>query len=195
MRMYIAMSVLVVAVLGAVSLHAADAISLDGEWSLRYWPQSSAEGTVRDVASVPADAKSVKATVPGNCELDLVNAGRRLRGCDGQGGEERRDGVQEPSVARPVERQQRERLRRRVRLGIAPRVQEGLQPRPQFAQDSSRSCIRVRRDAPVPTELSVPFSGQGVVLIDAILDGKPYANYFLYGDPPFDWREIKRLVR
>lgn len=35
MRMYIAMSVLVVAALGAVSLHAAEAISLDGEWSLR----------------------------------------------------------------------------------------------------------------------------------------------------------------
>ena len=69
------MSVFAVALLGAASLHAADAISLDGEWSLRYWPQSSAEGAVRDVASVPADAKSVKATVPGNCELDLVNAG------------------------------------------------------------------------------------------------------------------------
>ena len=75
MRMHIAMSVIAVAVLGAVPLHAADAISLDGEWSLRYWPQFSAEEAVRDVASVPADAKSVKATVPGNCELDLVNAG------------------------------------------------------------------------------------------------------------------------
>ena len=94
--MHIAMSVLVVAVLGAASLHAADAISLDGEWSLRYWPQSSAEGAVRDVASVPADAKSVKATVPGNCELDLVNAGlmpppevgmnvREFRVCEGYG--------------------------------------------------------------------------------------------------------------
>ena len=50
MRMHIAMSVLAVAALGAVSLHAAEAISLDGEWSLGYWPQSSAEEAVRDVA-------------------------------------------------------------------------------------------------------------------------------------------------
>lgn len=73
--MHIAMSILAVAALGAASLHAADAISLDGEWSLRYWRQKSAEGAVRDVASVPVDAKSVRATIPGNCELDLVNAG------------------------------------------------------------------------------------------------------------------------
>jgi beta-mannosidase len=94
--MHIAMSVFAVAVLGAVSLHAADAISLDGEWSLRYWKQKSAEDAVRDVASVPADAKSVRATVPGNCELDLVNAGlmpppevgmnvREFRVCEGYG--------------------------------------------------------------------------------------------------------------
>ena len=69
------MSVFAVAVFGAVSLYAADSISLDGEWNLRYWRQNSAEEAVRDVASVPADAKSLKATVPGNCELDLVNAG------------------------------------------------------------------------------------------------------------------------
>ena len=94
--MHIAMPVFAVAVIGAVSLHAADAISLDGEWNLKYWPQASSEEAVRDVASVPADAKSVKATVPGNCELDLVNAGlmpqpeigmnvREFRACEGYG--------------------------------------------------------------------------------------------------------------
>ena len=49
-------------------------LSLDGEWRLDYFPQPD-DGAVREVAIVPADAKSVKATVPGNCELDLVNAG------------------------------------------------------------------------------------------------------------------------
>ena len=52
----------------------AAALSLDGEWRLDYFPQPD-DGAVRAVAAVPADAKSVKATVPGNCELDLVNAG------------------------------------------------------------------------------------------------------------------------
>ena len=88
--------VFAVAVLGAASLSAADAISLDGEWSLKCWQQKSADDAVRDVASVPADAKSVKAIVPGNCELDLVNAGlmpqpevgmnvREFRACEGYG--------------------------------------------------------------------------------------------------------------
>ena len=90
------MSVLAVAAFGVLSLNAADAISLDGEWGLKYWTQSSAEDAVRDVAAVPVDAKSVKATVPGNCELDLVNAGlmpppevgmnvREFRACEGYG--------------------------------------------------------------------------------------------------------------
>jgi len=69
------MSVFAVAVLGAGWLYAANPVSLDGEWTLKYWRQKSAEEAVRDIASIPADAKSVKATVPGNCELDLVNAG------------------------------------------------------------------------------------------------------------------------
>ena len=49
-------------------------LSLNGEWRLDYFPQPD-DRAVRDVAAVPSDAKSVKATVPGNCELDLVNAG------------------------------------------------------------------------------------------------------------------------
>ena len=61
--------------LGGIPLSAADSVSLDGEWSLKYWRQGAAEDAVREIAAVPRDAKTVKATVPGNCELDLVNAG------------------------------------------------------------------------------------------------------------------------
>ncbi len=50
-------------------------LSLNGEWELQYWPQGTAETAVRELDAVPASAKSVKATVPGNCELDLVRAG------------------------------------------------------------------------------------------------------------------------
>ncbi|MGI5869460.1 MAG: glycosyl hydrolase 2 galactose-binding domain-containing protein [Kiritimatiellia bacterium] len=50
-------------------------LSLNGDWKLEYWQQASAEEAVRELADVPKDARSVKATVPGNCELDLVNAG------------------------------------------------------------------------------------------------------------------------
>ena len=59
---------------GACPLLAGVAVSLDGEWSLKYWPQGSADSAVRDLADVPASAEEVKAIVPGNCELDLVNA-------------------------------------------------------------------------------------------------------------------------
>ena len=48
-------------------------VSLNGEWKLSYWPQPEA-GAVRTLA-MPASAKTVPATVPGNCELDLVRAG------------------------------------------------------------------------------------------------------------------------
>ena len=54
--------------------YAATSMSLDGEWRLDYFPQPD-DGAVREVAAVPSNAKTVKATVPGNCELDLVNAG------------------------------------------------------------------------------------------------------------------------
>jgi hypothetical protein len=52
------MSVFAVAVLGAVSLHAVDSTSLDGDRNLKYWQQKSAEEAVRDVAAVPTDAIS-----------------------------------------------------------------------------------------------------------------------------------------
>ena len=81
---------------GACPLLAGVAVSLDGEWSLKYWPQGSADSAVRDLADVPASAEEVKAIVPGNCELDLVNAGfmpppeigmnvRKFRKCEGYG--------------------------------------------------------------------------------------------------------------
>jgi hypothetical protein len=59
--MHIALSVLAIAAFEAVSACAANSVSLDGEWKLDYWPQPY-DGAVRAVASVPADAKSVKAT-------------------------------------------------------------------------------------------------------------------------------------
>ena len=53
--------------------NAASTLSLDGEWRLDYFPQPD-DGAVRELPlSVPF--KTVKAAVPGNCELDLVNAG------------------------------------------------------------------------------------------------------------------------
>ena len=61
----------------AMMLHAAqsESFSLDGEWKLEYWDQPLS-GPVRTLPP-PAglDVRSVKATVPGNCELDLVHAG------------------------------------------------------------------------------------------------------------------------
>lgn len=49
-------------------------VSLDGKWSLSYWPQPDS-GAVR---SLPLNfaAETVPATVPGNVELDLLAAGK-----------------------------------------------------------------------------------------------------------------------
>ena len=65
-------SALLAAALAAFSAHA---LSLDGEWRLDYFPQPD-DGAVRSLP-IPAglDVRSVPASVPGNCELDLVNAG------------------------------------------------------------------------------------------------------------------------
>ena len=51
----------------------ASVLSLNGEWRLDYFPQPDDEA----VRSVPllVPHEMVKATVPGNCELDLINAG------------------------------------------------------------------------------------------------------------------------
>lgn len=48
-------------------------LSLDGEWELRGFPQPDA--AVRTLSEIPPPAVEVKATVPGNCELDLQRAG------------------------------------------------------------------------------------------------------------------------
>ena len=61
------------AVAVAAVLQGASTVSLDGEWRLDYFPQPDA-GAVRAVP-LKVPFKTVKATVPGNCELDLVNAG------------------------------------------------------------------------------------------------------------------------
>ena len=62
-------------VLLAAAAQAAGAaeISLNGEWRLDYWAQPET-GAVRTL-EMPAEHGTVKATVPGNCELDLVRAG------------------------------------------------------------------------------------------------------------------------
>jgi len=51
----------------------ADVLSLDGAWRLDYFPVP-ASGCVRRPSPLPAH-ETVRATVPGNCELDLVRAG------------------------------------------------------------------------------------------------------------------------
>ena len=66
---------LLAAVACAISFGAMAALSvpLDGEWTLDYFPQPD-DGAVRTLPlQVPFE--TVKASVPGNCELDLVNAG------------------------------------------------------------------------------------------------------------------------
>ncbi|MBQ3097463.1 MAG: glycoside hydrolase family 2, partial [Kiritimatiellae bacterium] len=56
-----------------LELQASMSVSLNGEWRLDYFPQPD-DGPVRELPiSMPIN--TVKATVPGNCELDLVNAG------------------------------------------------------------------------------------------------------------------------
>lgn len=59
--------------LASMCAQAAVKVSLDGEWRLDYFPQPD-DGPIRELP-LPVPAKTVKASVPGNCELDLVNAG------------------------------------------------------------------------------------------------------------------------
>ena len=62
------LALVTLAALGA----AAQVVSLDGKWQLDYWTQPDA-GAVRTL-DIP-EHKTVEATVPGNCELDLQRAG------------------------------------------------------------------------------------------------------------------------
>ena len=41
----------------------------------------------------------------------------------------------------------------------------------------------------------VPLKGQGVVAIEAVLDGRPYRNHFLHGEPPFKWSEVSAWLK
>ena len=63
----------VVSVLMAAEAMASGAVDLSGKWRLDYWPQPE-KGAIRTLA-IPAH-ETVEAMVPGNCELDLVRAGR-----------------------------------------------------------------------------------------------------------------------
>ena len=40
----------------------------------------------------------------------------------------------------------------------------------------------------------VKWEGQGVLLIEATLGGKPFRNHFLYGEIPFDYKKVKALL-
>lgn len=42
---------------------------------------------------------------------------------------------------------------------------------------------------------TVPFEGQGVLRMEAVLDGRPFRNHFLYGEPPFDWLQVKEWMK
>ena len=54
----------------------AAALSLNGQWKLDYFPQPN-DGAVRTLPlAAELGAKTVTATVPGNCELDLAALGR-----------------------------------------------------------------------------------------------------------------------
>ena len=62
-------------VLSGSTPNEATTLPLEGEWRLEYFPQPDT-GAVRALPLPDdIDVKSVRATVPGNCELDLVRAG------------------------------------------------------------------------------------------------------------------------
>ncbi len=61
------------ALLAALSAVADGSVSLNGAWSLSYFPQPDFS-EVRDLKDVPADAKTLAATVPGDAFLELEKA-------------------------------------------------------------------------------------------------------------------------
>ena len=73
-RKDIAMWKTILAVVALVAgADAATSVPLNGKWRLDYFPQPD-DGAVRALP-VEVPFRTVEATVPGNCELDLVNAG------------------------------------------------------------------------------------------------------------------------
>lgn len=66
--------------------------------------------------------------------------------------------------------------------------------------DKATGKVYFKKDFTIPAngklELGkVPFKGQGVVKIDAVLDGRPFRNHFLHGEPPFKWSEVGELLK
>ena len=62
--------------------------------------------------------------------------------------------------------------------------------------DKATGKVWMEKDFDIPangkTELGkIPFAGQGVVMIEATLDGRAFRNHFLYGEPPFKWADVK----
>ncbi len=62
--------------------------------------------------------------------------------------------------------------------------------------DKATGKVWLEKDIEIPAngklELGkIPFEGQGLVMIEATLDGKPFRNHFLYGEPPFKWSDVK----
>ena len=62
----------IILIFSVLQLSAAEELSLNGEWRLDYFPQP-VQGAVRSL-NIPSH-ETVKAIVPGNCELDLVRHG------------------------------------------------------------------------------------------------------------------------
>ena len=58
--------------IGAILLGAA--LSLNGDWSARFWPTPTL-GPVRELVAIPGSAQSIPGKVPGCIELDLAAAG------------------------------------------------------------------------------------------------------------------------
>ena len=63
------------ALAAAAAMTASGSVDLNGTWELSYFPQPD-DGAVRRLEDVPEGVGTVSATVPGNCELDLIRAGR-----------------------------------------------------------------------------------------------------------------------
>ena len=67
-------------------------------------------------------------------------------------------------------------------------------------RDAASGTVVLKRDAfTVPANGTfdlgeVPWQGQGVLLVEATLGGRPFLNHFLYGEIPFDYAKIRRLL-
>ncbi|MDO4757603.1 MAG: glycoside hydrolase family 2, partial [Parabacteroides sp.] len=74
-----AMYVILLMLLVGFSLQASPirTVTLNGQWNLRYWPQPDMDEAITDPAEIAKmQPQEVKATVPGNVEIDLLAAGK-----------------------------------------------------------------------------------------------------------------------